>query len=99
MIILAGTVRIPLEKIAAARPHLEAMVRASRAELGCRAYSFAFDVFEPGLVRIFEVFDDAHARQAHSVSPHMQAWRESWPELGVGERDMVLYEISHSEQT
>ncbi|MBL8549705.1 MAG: antibiotic biosynthesis monooxygenase [Hyphomonadaceae bacterium] len=99
MLILAGTVRVPAEKIDAARPHLEAMVRASRAEPGCRAYSFAFDVLDPGLIRIFEVFDDAAAREAHRQSPHMAAWRACWPALGIGERDMTLYLISHHEKT
>jgi quinol monooxygenase YgiN len=99
MLILAGSVRVPAEKIEAARPHLEAMVRASRAEPGCRAYSFAFDVLEPGRIRIFEVFDDADAREAHRNSPHMAAWRACWAELGIGDRDITLYEISHHQKT
>jgi quinol monooxygenase YgiN len=97
MIILAGTVRLPPENMAAARPHIEAMVRASRAEPGCRVYNFAFDALELGLLHIFEVFDDAAARAAHGASAHMATWRAAWPDLGLGERDMKLYEVTRSE--
>ena len=97
MIILAGSVRLPPENIEAVRPHLETMVRASRAEPGCRVYSFSFDALEPGLVRVFEVFDDEAARDAHRHSPHMAAWRAVWPELGIGDREITVYEVARSE--
>jgi len=41
MIVIAGTVRVPPENIDKARPHMEAMVTASRAETGCTSYSYA----------------------------------------------------------
>ena len=43
-ILIAGTVRVPPENIEAFRPHMEAMLAASRAEDGCLTYSYAFDV-------------------------------------------------------
>lgn len=94
MIILAGSIRVPAENIEKARPALEAIVSGSRAEPGCIAYSFSFDVLDEGLIRIFEAFSNADALAAHRASPHMAAWRAVWPELGIGERNMSQYDVS-----
>jgi quinol monooxygenase YgiN len=98
MIILAGTVRVPPENIERARPNLEAMVKATRAEPGCIAYAFSFDVLEPGLMRIFEIYENMPALEAHWGSPHMATWRACMPGLGIGDRNMTKYEISGSEK-
>jgi quinol monooxygenase YgiN len=94
VIILAGTIRVQHGRLDIARPHLEAIVRASRAEPGCVHYSFAFDVLDDHLIHIFEVFQDAAALAAHRASPHMAAWRTVWPEAGIGERDMAQYDVA-----
>ncbi|MDX2237225.1 MAG: putative quinol monooxygenase [Hyphomonadaceae bacterium] len=94
MIVLAGTVRIAPGQRERALPHLRAMVAASRREAGCLDYAFAFDVEDENLVRIFECFVDAEALQAHRNSAHMRVWRESWADLGIGERDMKLYVVA-----
>ena len=99
MIVLAGSVRLPAEHLDAARPGMAAMIEASRAEEGCLAYSFAEDMLEPGLIRIFEVFRDAEALKAHSASAHMAAWRAAWPALGIGERQITRYEIASAVET
>ena len=46
-LIIAGTVRVPPENLEAFRPHMLAMMAASRAEDGCIDYDYAVDVFEP----------------------------------------------------
>ena len=94
MIVLAGTVRIAPGKREAALPHILAMVEASRAEPGCLEYSFAFDVKDDHLVRIFECFVDDAAREAHRNSPHMAAWRAAWDAAGIGDRAMMRYVVS-----
>lgn len=94
MIILAGSIRIAAGQRAAAQAHLEAIVRASRSEPGCIAYHFAFDVFDNHLVRIFEVFADREAREAHRNAPHMAAWRAVWADLGIYDRQMAEYEVA-----
>lgn len=96
MIVLAGTIRIAPGKREAALPHIRAIVAASRAEEGCIAYSFSFDVNDDHLVHIFELFRDAEAREAHRHMPHMKLWRDSWAEAGIGERRMREYEIAAS---
>lgn len=91
MIVLAGSIRLPAGKLDEARPHMARMIAASRAEEGCLAYSFAEDLEEPGLIRIFELFRDADAQRVHSASAHMAAWRAVWEELGIGDRQIMRY--------
>ena len=57
-LIVAGTVRVPPQNLAAFKPHMETMLFASRGEDGCIEYSYAEDVAEPGLVRVFEAWRD-----------------------------------------
>jgi quinol monooxygenase YgiN len=94
MIVLAGSFRIAPGQKAAALEALEAMVIASRAEQGCRAYSFAFDVLDDHCVRVFEAFDDAAALQAHRDSPHMAAFRAVRERFGFHERVMAEFDIA-----
>ncbi len=94
MIALAGTIRIRPGMREPALAHIRTMVAASRAEPGCLAYSFAFDVDDDHLVHIFEVFATTDAREHHRNSPHMKAWRESWAEAGIGDRNMMEYDVS-----
>ena len=93
-IIIAGTVRIPPQNLAAFRPHQDAMLAASRAEDGCLTYSYAVDVQDPGLIRVFEAWRDQAAIDAHFKAPHMDAWREVWPQFGVYDRQLSLYEVA-----
>lgn len=93
-IVIAGTVRVPVGNLAAFRPHMLAMLAASRAEDGCIVYSYAEDVAEPGLIRVFEAWRDQAAIEAHFTAPHMADWRASWPQFGVGDRALTRYETS-----
>ena len=93
-IIIAGTVRVPPESIDGLKPHQEAMLAASRAEDGCLTYSYAVDVQDPGLIRVFEAWRDQAAIDAHFKAPHMATWRAANAELGVFERKLALYEVA-----
>lgn len=93
-LIIAGTVRVPPENLDRFRPHMEAMLTASRAEDGCLTYSYAVDVADPGLVRVFEAWRDQAAIDAHFQTPHMAAWRAAWPQFGVSDRNLSLYEVA-----
>lgn len=92
MIIIEGTVRVPPERIEAARPAMEAMIRASRAEAGCLDYAYSMDVLDPGLVRITERWESREALAAHFGTPHMAAWRAEFAGLGITDRSLRLYE-------
>ena len=93
-IIIAGTVRVPPDNLAGLKPHMAVMLAASRAEDGCLSYSYAEDVAEPGLVRVFEAWRDQAAIDAHFQTEHMAAWRAAWPAFGVSDRRLFAYEIA-----
>ncbi len=93
-LIVAGTVRAPPENLDGLRPHMIAMMAATRAEDGCEAYAYAEDVAEPGLIHVFEIWRDQTALDAHFATAHMAAWRAAWPAFGVGDRNLKAYEIA-----
>ena len=93
-LIIAGTVRVPPDRLEAFKPHMQAMLAASRAEDGCLEYAYAEDVAEPGLIRVFEVWRDQAAIDAHFQTPHMAAWRAAWPQFGVSDRRLFAYEVA-----
>ena len=61
MMAVIGTLRIPPEDADAVKPHMEAMIAATRAEAGAVYFSLAFDPSEPNIVRVSEVFRDMAA--------------------------------------
>ena len=95
-LLVTGTVRLPPDRLADARPAMRAMVLASRAEDGCLAYSYAQDLLDPGLIRVHELWRDRAALDRHFAMPHLAAWRAAWPALGIGERDLTLHEVERS---
>jgi len=97
MILIIGTIRLPAENLDAARAPMRAMAKASRAEPGCLTYAYSEDVLDPGLIRINEIWASRDALKAHFTLPHMAAWRASWPALGIGERNLQLYEAGEAE--
>jgi quinol monooxygenase YgiN len=86
--------RLPPQNLAALKPHMFTMLAASRAEDGCVTYSYAEDVAEPGLIRVFEVWRDQPAIEAHFKAPHMVPWRAACAEQGVTDRELVAYETA-----
>jgi quinol monooxygenase YgiN len=93
-VLIAGTVRVPPQNLERFRPHMERMLAASRAEDGCLTYSYAVDVADPGLIRVFEAWRDQAAIDAHFQTPHMAEWRATWPQFGVSDRNLSLYEVA-----
>ena len=94
MLVIAGTVRVPPENLAGLRAHMQVVLKASRAEDGCVVYSFAEDVEDPGLIRVFEIWRDRAAIGAHGKTAHLAAWREAGRQYGVSDRQLSLYEIA-----
>ncbi len=99
MLLIVGTVKLPPENLALARPAMAAMVKASRAEEGCLEYGYAEDVLVPGLIHVKELWRDEAALDAHFASPHIAQWRASWPALGIGDRDLRVYEVGEPRKT
>jgi quinol monooxygenase YgiN len=76
MLILSVNLRVPRGEQERVRPAMEAVVKASREEPGCLAYSYGFDLLEPDIIRVFEVYRDEEALKAHGASEHFKRWRE-----------------------
>jgi len=93
MLLIVGTIRLPAETLASARPAMKRMVDASRAEEGCIEYGYAEDVFDRGLIHVKELWIDQAALDRHFVSDHIADWRAAWPDLGIGNRSLRLYEV------
>lgn len=90
MIVVEGTIRIADPD--KARPAMETMIRASRAEPGCLDYAYAVDLLDPGLIRISERWASREALTAHLTSDHIRQWRALWPEIGVSDRQLRMYD-------
>ncbi|ERI13176.1 antibiotic biosynthesis monooxygenase [Ochrobactrum sp. EGD-AQ16] len=99
MLLIVGTVRLPPENLERAREAMRAMISASRAEDGCVDYGYAEDVLEPGLIHVKEFWRDRASLDRHFASPHIAAWRATWPELGIGDRNLVIYEVGEPKIT
>jgi len=93
MLLIVGTVRLPAENLASARPAMKRMVDASRAEQGCIAYGYAEDLLDPGLIRVREMWTDQAALDRHFASAHMAEWRAAGAGLGLADRNLSIYEV------
>ena len=91
---IIGTARFPPQRMAEVRPHLEALVDATRRLDGCIAYDVAEDLFEPGLIRFSELWPDHDALQRHLRAPHIQPWLEVERRCGLIEQSFTAYDIS-----
>ena len=93
-VIVAGTFRVPAEQLAGIQPHLEAVIAATRQEDGCLVYSYAVDVEDPGLIRVFEHWRDQTSLEAHFKSPHMIAWQQVRVQHGFHDRRIWSHDVS-----
>jgi quinol monooxygenase YgiN len=93
-LIVAGSFRASKGVTHAVMKAMEAMATASRAEDGCETYSYARDVFDPTLIRVFEIWRDEACFQAHRRAAHLIAWRAKWVDLGLGEAALKTYQIA-----
>ncbi len=99
MLLIIGTIRLPPEKLDDARPAMVAMVEASRAEDGCLDYGYAEDVLDPGLIHVKEMWRDQAVLDDHFASPHIATWRAAWCALGIGDRNLQVYEVGEPRAT
>ncbi|EXS70222.1 putative quinol monooxygenase [Sphingobium sp. Ant17] len=99
MLLIVGTIRLPAQNLGAARPAMQQMVEASRAESGCVEYSYAEDVLDPGLIHIKELWTDQDALDRHFTMAHIAQWRAAWPALGIGDRDLRVYDVNEPRRT
>ena len=75
------------------------MIAATSAEDGCLEYAYAEDVLDPGLIHVKELWRDQSALDRHFASDHIAAWRACWSALGIGDRNLRLYEVGEPRPT
>lgn len=75
MLVVSVALRVPQGEqdrfLAITRP----LVEMSRQEAGVIAYSFAVDMIDKDLFRIFELYKDRASLDAHMASDHFKHWR------------------------
>ncbi len=98
MIVVTGNLRIAPEDMDKARPHMQAVIEATRKEDGCLSCAYGEDVLEPGFVRISQRWLNWQALEAHAKTPHVVAWRAALKEIGVLHRDVVAYEAGEARE-
>jgi quinol monooxygenase YgiN len=98
MIIVAGTIRVPADKIEVLMPVARETLAATRREAGCISYSYAFDIEDRGLIRIFEEWESRAHLEAHFDQAHMAPWRAKLAEVGASGRSLKRYESAAGEQ-
>ncbi|MCB1502939.1 MAG: antibiotic biosynthesis monooxygenase [Bauldia sp.] len=91
MILVTGYFRIAPEAVDALRPHMKAVIEATRREDGCILYAFAEDVIEPGTIRIVERWRDWPSLEAHGKSPHIAAWRVARQDIVVESAEVLAH--------
>ena len=92
MIIVSGYLRVPHERLADLLAVARDTIEATHKEAGCIVYSFAADMVEPGLIRIYEEWENRAALDAHGKAPQMGPWRQKLAEVGVISRQVIAYE-------
>ncbi len=81
MIVVAGEVKIRPDAREDAVRAAQRMAAATRAEAGCLAYRFSFDLADPALIYIFEEWESEDALAHHFQTPHMAQFRAAMPSL------------------
>ncbi|OBX18535.1 hypothetical protein A9995_11235 [Erythrobacter sp. QSSC1-22B] len=92
MIQINGTLKLAPDTLSRGREAIVAMVRASRAEDGCLEYGFAQDLTDPDVLYLVERWRDRAALDAHSASPHMDAFKRAMAANPAVERDLRIFE-------
>lgn len=74
MLFVVAEAEVPEASRAAIIAASTAMVTASRREEGCLGYDYAWDMLEPGRMRVLEIWQDEAALRLHFRTPHMAAF-------------------------
>ena len=96
MIICTGSIKLDPAKTDQARTAMTTMMEATLAEEGCRGYTFAADLSEPGVFHLTEQWEDAESIDRHLKTPHMAEMIGAMGTLGVTEASIWQHEVAGS---
>ncbi|BCW88619.1 Putative monooxygenase YcnE [Alphaproteobacteria bacterium SO-S41] len=94
MLIVVGNAKVVARQRDRMMRACEAMVTASRLEEGCAGYNYAFDILEPEMMRVIELWRDEAALRFHFRTPHMAAFLGELAAMG-SRPDIVVYEAGN----
>jgi len=93
MIVIAGSVKVILEKRGIAVLDAMAMADASRKEDGCISCDFFVDIQDPHRFHVFEQWENQTALDAHSETEHMAIFREQLSRFADGPFEIKRYVV------
>lgn len=91
-----GSARFPPDRMSEVRPHLKALVDATRRLDGCLAYDVGEDPFDPGLIRFSELWPDHESLARHLAAPHIAPWLAVERRCGLIAQAFTAYDIAGS---
>jgi quinol monooxygenase YgiN len=94
MLVLVVSIDTTAENIAAIKDAIATMEQASRAEPGCRDYTFAVELNDPNRLRITECWESEDALKTHFATPHMAAFNEAMARAAPRSMDLKCYEAT-----
>lgn len=93
MLVVLADARFDPEDADRVRAIARPMIEASRAEPGCAGYDYAFDLIEPDLMRVRELWRDEQALRDHFATPHMAAFLKALRALQPRRLSVRCYEL------
>lgn len=88
-VIVAGKLALRPGTFEQLKPHMYAMIAASRAEPDCLAYFHAIDIEAPLILRVHEEWTDRTALDRHFGTAHLKAWRAALARVGIEARELI----------
>lgn len=92
MIIIAGTMTMDPTSRDEFLEAAKGAMTGTRAEEGNQEYSFTPDQNDPGMVRLFEIWDDASFLGGHMGADHMKTFGRAVKHIAV-ERALSIYNV------
>lgn len=96
MIVISGRLAIRSDQRDRAIAAATALMAATRAEPGCREYTFAADLSDPDVFHLFEHWDSEESLKAHFKTPHMAEFMGVAGELLAGPVDGTRFDVAGS---
>ena len=93
MIIIAGTMTMDPAHRDEFLEAAKGAMTGTRAEEGNEQYVFTPDVSDPGLVHLFEIWDDAARLGDHMGADHMRTFGRAIKHIAV-ERSIAIYNVA-----
>lgn len=96
MIVINGRLTVRSDQRDRAVAAATALMAATRAEPGCREYTFAADLSEPDVFHFFEQWESEEALNGHFAAPHMAEFLGMAGELLAGPVAATRFDVSGS---